>query len=187
MCVHFEPFRGTLTIGTDDCLCIPLVVQTADSKRHPLTFARSCGRLKMQKGKRLPRARLPAFRKHSSASRLLFAVGFFDYRIGLSEVDRGQRQDEHRHCDNKALSLSDILLFPSAHPLSGLRESLPERAVLITGVPGSTALVVYAVFNSLATACFHSPHRRPVQTCLGLNQFVSVPLRTESINHSFNC
>ena len=103
-----------------------------------------------------------------SASCLL-AVGFFDYRIGLSEVDRGQRQDEHRHCDNKALSLSGILLFPSAHPLSGLRESLPERAVLITGVPGSTALVVYAVFNSLATACLRLPCRRLIQAYLGLD------------------
>lgn len=98
-----------------------------------------------------------------SASCLL-AVGFFDYRIGLSEVDRGQRQDEHRHCDNKALSLSGILLLPSAHPLSGLRESLPERAVLITGVPGLTALVVYAGFSPLTTPCLRSPHRRSIQT-----------------------
>ena len=115
----------------------------------------------------------------------LLAVGFFDYRIGLSEVDRGQRQDEHRHCDNKALSLSGILLLPSAHPLSGLRESLPERAVLITGVPGSTALVVYAVFNPLATACLRSLHRRPIQVCLGLNQLVSAALYLETVNYPF--
>ena len=121
-----------------------------------------------------------------SASCLL-AVGFFDYRIGLSEVDRGQRQDEHRHCDNKALSLSGILLLPSAHPLSGLRESLPERAVLITGVPGSTALVVYAGFSPLTTPCLRSPHERPIQACLGLNQLVSAPLYLKAVNYSFNC